>query len=434
MDNCNLQREKIREPYWSRLREEVGGECGEQLVEAMKDLYSIYTPDVIDWFASLYDLESGKFYYSASARDNDSREYKGKIYPLRADLESTCQALGFMETSGMTNDFNRDLSLALPKWMQDDIADNVYNMQDEDGYFYHDHWGKDIPLVRRSRDLMWANSILARFGREKRYASVSDRDKVNEVKNVVLPEHLQSAEAFRKYLEDADIHKNCYPVGNNLTCQTDLIKLANLVDVCYNFLNEMQLENGLWYPEECYFAINGAMKITCFYNGVHRIIPRAREIARVAIRVLLSDEAVNGAVDLFNPWFTVGNLITSLRESGEQGNQEADEILAEVRAAAPEAIRATARKVLAFKKESGSFSYHVSGSSHISSGMPTALPNSWEGDINGYILSATGLINHVYRGLGLADYNAPLFARCDFDRYMDIIEKRRINERKGKND
>ena len=433
MVNCNLHREKAREPYWAKLREAVGGECGERLVDAMKDLYSIYTPDVIDWFASLYDLESGKFYYSASARDSESREYKGKTYLLRADIESTSQALGFMESSGMTDDFGRDLSLALPKWMQDDIADNVYNMQDDDGYFYHKHWGKNIPLVRRSRDLMWANSILRRFGREKKYVSVSDSDMVNEVKNVALPAHLQSAEIFCKYLEAADIHQNCYPVGNDLACQTDLIKLANLVDVCYDFLNKMQLENGLWCPEEGYFAINGAMKITCFYNGVHRVIPRAREMARVAIRVLLSDEPVNGAVDLFNPWFTIGNLLTSLRESGEEGNREADKMLSEVRAVAPEAIRATARKVLAFKKESGSFSYHVTCSSHISSGMPTAIPNSWEGDINGYILSATGLINHVYRGLEITDYQVPLFTRCDFDRYIDIIEKRRTKERKEKN-
>lgn len=427
MDNCNLQREAVREPYWAKLREVIGGECGEQLVEAMKDLYSIYTPDVIDWFASLYDVESGKFYYSASARDNESREYEGKIYPLRADIESTCQALGFMETSGMTNDFDCDLSRALPKWIQDDIADNVYSMQDEDGYFYHKHWGKNIPLVRRSRDLMWANSILGRFGRQKKYVSVSDRDRVNEVKNVVLPAHLQSAEAFRKYLEDADIHKRCYPVGNDLACQADLIKYANLVDVCYDFLNQMQFENGLWHPEECYFAINGVMKITCFYNAVHRIIPHAREIARVAIRVLLSDEPVSGAVDLFNPWFTIGNLLTSLRESGENGNREADEMLAEVRAAAPEAIRATAKKVLAFKKESGSFSYCVTCSSHIAAGMPTAIPNSWEGDINGYILSATGLISHVYRGLAITDYQVPLFTRCDFDRYVELLEEKRKN-------
>ena len=64
MENCSLemQREAAREPYWRALSDKVGGEVGERLVEAIKDLYSIYSPDVIDWFASLYDVKTGGYY------------------------------------------------------------------------------------------------------------------------------------------------------------------------------------------------------------------------------------------------------------------------------------------------------------------------------------------------------------------------------------
>ena len=174
MDNYNVEREKYREAGWKKLAEVVGGEAGENLVAAMKDLYAVYTPDVIDWFVSLYDVKEGMYYYSASARDNEEREYKGETYLLRPDIESTCQALGFMETSGMADDFDRDLSKALPKWMQDDIANKIYSLQDPDGYFYNPQWGKKVTLGRRARDLMWSNSILRRFHREKKYESISE--------------------------------------------------------------------------------------------------------------------------------------------------------------------------------------------------------------------------------------------------------------------
>lgn len=427
MDSYKIQREQIREPRWRALAAAIGGENGEEIVDAMKELYEVYTPDAIDWFASLYDVSGAGWYYSASARDNDSREYKGKTYLLRPDLESTSQALGFFESSGMIEDFDNKLSLALPDWMQNDLSEWTLSLQDPDGYFYHEHWGKDINFSRRSRDLMWANKILNSFGRTKKYVSISDGAKAKESKDIVLPEHLKSKEKFAEFLKSRNINEQSYSTGHELTCQTDMIKHAGLVDQCIDFLNEHQFENGLWHKEENYFAINGVMKITCVYNGMHRIVPHAKALAGSCIRVLLSDEPVNGAVDLFNPWFAIGNLIRSLRECGENGEREAEEVIRTVRAAAPEAIRATAKKVVAFKKESGSFSYGVNFSSQTSQGMPVAIERSPEGDINGHILAATGLLSHVYRGLDLSDYKVPLFVRCDFDRYMSIIEKRRLN-------
>ena len=425
MDKLALEREKIREPRWRAFADAVGGECGEKIVEAMKELYAVYTPDVIDWFASLYDVKSAGWYYSASARDNDSREYKGETYLLRPDLESTAQALGFFERSGSVDDFPGGLAEALPEWMRRDLVEWTLSLQDEDGFFYHEHWGKRIGVGRRGRDLMWADGILRRFGAKKKYLSVSDGEEAKKSDTIVLPEHLKSKENFAKYLESRNINENSYLTGHELACQCDMLKYAGLLGQCMEFLDAHQFENGLWHKEENYYAINGVMKITCVYNGAHRIIPHATEIAKSAIRVLLSDEPVKGAVDLFNPWFAIGNLYESLCECGEEGEKIADQIMHEVHEAAPEAIRATARKVQVFKKESGSFSYCVNCSSHTSQAMPVALENTWEGDINGYILSATGLITHVLRGLRLTEYRVPLFTRVDFDRFVELVEKRR---------
>ena len=425
MDNLANERGKIREPKWRAMAEAVGGKCGEKIVEAMKELYAVYTPDVIDWFASLYDVESAGWYYSASARDNDSREYKGNTYLLRPDLESTAQALGFFEASGAVADFPGGLNEALPEWMRRDLVEWTVSLQDEDGYFYHEHWGKRVGISRRGRDLMWANGILRRFGAKKKFLSVSDGEAAKNSEAIIVPKHLKSKENFAKYLESKNINENSYSAGHELACQADLLKYTGMYEQCMEFLDAHQYENGLWHKEENYYAINGVMKISCVYNSAHRIIPHATEIAKTAIRVLLSDESVSGAVDLFNPWFAIGNLYESLCGCGEEGKRIADEITCEVREAAPEAIRATARKVLTFKKESGSFSYCPSCSSQTSQGMPVALENTWEGDINGYILSATGLITHLLRGLRLTEYRVPLFIRADFDRFIELIEKRR---------
>ena len=42
------------EMQWKALRERVG-EHGEALCDAMKELYSVFGPEIVDWYASIYD-------------------------------------------------------------------------------------------------------------------------------------------------------------------------------------------------------------------------------------------------------------------------------------------------------------------------------------------------------------------------------------------
>ena len=55
-----------KEKMWEKLCEVAG----EDITSATKKLYSLYTPNTVDWFASLYAPGVGGFYYSNSARDN----------------------------------------------------------------------------------------------------------------------------------------------------------------------------------------------------------------------------------------------------------------------------------------------------------------------------------------------------------------------------
>ena len=78
----------------------------------------------------------------------------------------------------------------------------------------------------------------------------------------------------------------------------------------------------------------------------------------------------------------------------------------------------------AFKKESGSFTYGVNTSTPQSQGMPVAIVGSCEGDIDGHVLTSSGLLQHIYSGLDLVEYKVPPFTRCDFYRYMNILAEK----------
>ena len=58
---------------------------GKEATAALRKLYDLYGKSLLDWLASLYDPETGFFYYAGSARDNDG---------FLPDCESTCRTLG----------------------------------------------------------------------------------------------------------------------------------------------------------------------------------------------------------------------------------------------------------------------------------------------------------------------------------------------------
>ena len=94
----------MKEKYYKALADKVGGEQGKRIAEAIRDMYTLYKPEMIDWFAELYDPTVGGYYYSNGAKDNEKIGYQGVCYDLRPDTESTEQALRFIKTSGLLGD------------------------------------------------------------------------------------------------------------------------------------------------------------------------------------------------------------------------------------------------------------------------------------------------------------------------------------------
>jgi len=422
MKNYDTEREAVRADKWAAMEKEVGGALGAEVVEAFRELYDLYSPEVIDWFAGLYDHKTGGYYYSQSARDNESVEHRGEVYLLRPDIESTWQALGFVSSSGMADDLGGSYSGFMPDWMKRDVLKYITECQDPDGFYYEPQWGKRISNSRRSRDTAWAGSVLKTLGVKPKYKNLTNGAAGAEKGEMLIPDHLSSLEKFKKYLDSLDVDNLSYPAGNTLCSQAGQLKALGLIDYCIDYLNAHQKENGLWQNEENYFAVNGLMKISGIYEEVGRELPRAERAVAAAMRAITSSEPVRAGVDIYNPWFAIGNVKAVYRAAGEDGERRAREITAVAREMAPEAIRATKAKVALFEKEMGSFSYGLSGASPTSQGQPVCIPGLPEGDINGHIISSVGAIGHVLRTLDLADQRPPLFIKKDRLRYLELLE------------
>ncbi len=408
--------------HWKRLESVTSPD----FVLAIKELYSIYDSELVDWFAELYDPAVGGFYYSNSARDNDKTVWDGKEYRLLPDAESTCQALGFIGSSGISG--GKKYQDFLPEAMKEEISSYIYSLQNEDGFFYHPQWGKNIGLSRRGRDFNWSRSMLSNLGRETRYPTIVDNGTDEEAKaQTLIPDHLKSKEAFLAYMDSLDVEHKSYPAGNTIAAQFAQIQSQGLVDTCIDYFTERQNPlSGLWHDKQDYYGVNGFMKISGNYNNAGRPIPHAKEAAFSAIAAISSDDPIGAVVDLWNTWVAVSNIINNLRKfGGEEGKALAEEIISELRSGAVGAIRKTKEKLLPFKKSDHAFSYCKDYPSSTSQGMPVCIPKLPEGDVNATVISVTLMIGMIYGSLDLREYAVPLYGEEESKRFLKIIESNR---------
>ncbi len=401
---------KIRAEGFEKVEEAYGAEAA----EAAKQLYSLFTADTYKWLASLYDPEIGGFYYSASGRDN---------YGFLPDIESTGQVLGWLPTAGFDAAYNYDLADGLPKKFTEKVIEFTQSLQSEDdGYFYHPQWGKDIGVSRLSRDLMWATNILSALGARPYYNTPNGvsgfkpksasaltsplgtrtAEAVSKplavASSSALP-HLQSLDAFKKYLVSLEINKHSYASGNELTAQGQQIRAKGVeyVDAAINYLNSIQNpENGLWEDEVTYSSVNGLMKIGSFYRNCERPIPNTRAALDSALAISLDMENYVGQnvfiCSVYNTFIAMGDIIKSARineklvqETG--GRLPAAELSeAEARAKiaehAVDLLKVSYDKLVPMRNLDGGFSYMVGQTSTTSQGALVSVAGICESDIN----------------------------------------------------
>ncbi len=442
-----------REEQWAVLELQAGKE----IVDALRDFYSIYEPTMIDWYANLYDSSVGGYYYSNSARDNLYVSCGSGQYLLRPDAESTNQALNFINSSGLIG--TKTYSRMLPEWMKEEIIAFIRGLQDPtDGYFYHPQWTKSMTqsrLSRMGRDLSWCTGILSSFGTSPYYDTPNgykgilptsamtapmSESRVVAVSRVVataaVPSILASEEAFRNYLAGFNLNEDSYPVGNELASQASQFVARDkqleeegadyrICDILIEWLNAHQYEStGHWNAVADYEGTNGLLKISSVYNAVGAPFPNAEAAMRSAIGTITTEVPAGTVCYPYNCWFSISNIMANLRKHGD-ADGVANKIRLELLENAPEAIAATKEKVLTFKKQDGSFSYTTTESAATSQGLPVAIPHTNEGDVNATVICSTGTISNIYSALGLSSYKVPLFGSADWYRYLTILEENR---------
>ncbi len=457
--------------------DDLGGD-GAAVAAAVKEYYEkICTDDIIDWFAGLYDPYIGGYYFSNDARDN-----RGYL----PDIESTGQALGFFETSGMFNYVEDDGSvtagfhtyvLGLPEWFRNQIVAFLKGLQDpETGFFYHPQWTKamvDEKLSRRARDMGNAEGTLRYLGHKPTYDTPNgvtgdgilwDGTPVSgsEVRltgklilsnaysavSMLVPaaavaDHLVSDVTFKAYLADMEYQNSIgrrtfYWIGNTIGSQVSQIMKRDeqlkaegagysLGDILIEWYTKHQnKETGLWDKGLTYENTNALLKIGGTYTSFGYVFPNADKALDSCLKMTMTDEQADAVVQVYNVWYAIRNLMDNLNKLSTTPEQRAK--AAEVRhrllIGAPEAIKLSMEKQLRFKQPDGSFSYAYGMNCTTSQGLPVSPAGDGEGDINATAIVASGTINNCLYALGIKQYTPSFFSEADRLRYIDLLEQR----------
>lgn len=408
---CRAARAREREKYCDDLKSLLGDRGGEELKLLMK----CYDERILEWLANLWDPEIGGFYYSNSARDTEG---------YLPDIESTVQALNSLQNAGIINGPMK----TLPEEMQAKILAFAKSLQDEeDGFFYHPQWGKDIGVSRRGRDLSWATGIIKALGGEPNYPTPMKRAEESK-ESSTLPEHLKSLDKFKEYLDKFDLEKDAYGAGNNLQSQTIQIKAAGeeYSNLMFEWIESHQRpDNGVWQEAVSTHGTNGLMKICLMYSAFGRVLPYAKEAMEYTVKVATADNFVHFCCQFYNPLVNIRILLDCLKQSGDE--EAYNQAYAKLIELSPTLIRRTREKAMTCKREDGSFSYNYDRTSFLSQGAPVALYGEIEGDVNGTCISSTGTLFSLARALGIP--KPPIYSDRDREAFFDLLSKVKHKEK-----
>ena len=440
---------------YNQILNKLGGdmELADEIYKSIKNIYGLYTDDMISWMANLYDPDTGGFYYSNSARNT---------FGYLPDIESTAQMLDIITSSGLCT------IEELPDWLKDGMVRFVKGLQDENGYFYHPQWGKtltDSNTARRSRDLSKAISLLNRLGAKPTYDTPSgvkgdgilaskvkltsklSKSTVSAVSKVVATAsfdykslHLESVATFEAWLKTVDINSSSYQsyyMGDKIATITNEVVARDaelkkqgkggLVDALVNWLYEKQNKTtGLWVESNLVEidGMNGLFKVVSALTGLGAEIKYPMECFRSTMAVLnnLAPEEIIRVCDVFNIW----NNFVLIKQNVNKFSKN-QTVISEVNAYCADILKNSAvglensvKGLALFVRQDGSMSYAPGTSAPTSHGMPVAVAGTNEGDVNGTALGSVGTVTDLMAILGLD--LIPIFTKGDRIEFISLLE------------
>lgn len=448
---------------------DVGMDSATEIITELQSLREIYNNDkIVEWLANLYDPETGGFYFSNSARNNVG---------YLPDLESTAQALGIIESilsgygGNLTGYFGEEIANKFVKFAKD--------MQDPDnGYFYHPQWPRSTAdKTRRSRDLLNALAILDTFSALPTYntpngvvgdGKLSDgtvisahiitlplqRGNVSAVSKLLYEEdeneiyiqpHLKTKSAFEEYLKTLDIVNATYDAAQALISQSEQIKARDreleaigenyrLTDILVKWISAGQYtKNWLWSKTSTYDDIYETSKVIELYSSLGVVVPNARGIFITFSECIKSaDNQAENISDLANVWTAIAALSNNITTCGDNSDYDIQYIRKLVISNYAAMIRRTKETLPLFARIDGSFSLNSSGSTSEINGVPIALANQVEGNINATLLATKNIWLSIFNALNMG--SVPIFSTSDrmlFQKTlldMGVIIKNKIPE------
>ncbi len=454
----------------------LGGD-GAAITAAVKEYFNkVCTDDIVSWLANLYDPAIGGFYFS-----NGSRNTPGFL----PDAESTSQAIGELQSSGMFRKYNNSYIEALPEWFRNQVVAFIKGLQDpETGYFYHPQWSKEevnAHLSRRARDMTKSCSLLKSLGWAPTYDTPSGTagdgitveeflethstepnptspvaltshlfytsgavavSKVVPTASVAVPSHLVNDKAFIAYLEEqaalnAAGKRSFYAIGNEIGSQVAEIKNRDktlkaegadysLGDILIDWYTEHQdKETGLWDKGVNYDATNALLKIVGTFDSFGYIFPNADLALQSCLTMAVSDDEAKSVCYVYNIWFSIEELIDSVNKysSSPAEKEYANSVRKIILDMAPEAIKISMEKQLRFKQSDGSFSFTAEGNCVTSQGMRVGIPGTGDGDVNATTICLAGTIYRCLRTMELENVAPGFWTEADRLRFISILEE-----------
>lgn len=365
---------------WDEVRREARAwTVSQQILDSLKKYDIVFTQDMIDWQASVYDPEKGGFYEARSAM--------GPWYydPL---LEATAQSIDFMIGTRLIPKENGVVDYkAIPDELRLKWIDFFQSRQDpDDGYFYDPQQGKDVADARRERNLTKSITALSYLGAKPLYKTPMDRiAEENEKKGSgedvesVVPEQYRSEENILAWLETLPWAKDAYSAGNTITASMTMIRAAGLQKVVQDYVTAKQNQDtGFWGGDKLdYNTLNAAMKLSGVYDKTYPY-PNLENAMESLLYVALNCEAPTASA-LWNLLM----LLNTAKNTHTDGNAEVQKLIDEKFIELNDAILA---QLPSFKMPDGGYGYMPGGNGAASTGETNKVAGVREGGVNGNLL------------------------------------------------
>ena len=397
------------------------------LRDSIEEFYGFYDPEKLTkWAAHLYDPATGGFYYADSSRD-----YAGFL----PDMESTYQITNWIRNHGFLQAYRAGGASendALRAFLGSDMCNailNFYNScEDEsDGYFYHPQFGKSGNVMRKSRDLSWANVMFGWLGGKAKYPTALERLAASGEKPTVTSPapsktFLNDKDLARAYTENLIATSSFEGWSNTLQTQGTQFKAGGVLDTVLDVLDGVSdPKSGIWgvksvttpgatyvsnrdKEETAYSTFTLTYKIAILYNDGKRVIPHSAALTANAIATITSDLPSPRYTYIHNPWATLRCLRVNLTNYGSAEELAAFDKL--VRDNAPAMLASLKAQFHYFSHEDSSVSFFRSVSAATIYGTPISLGLP-EGDVNATNLSL-GTLGAVCVTFGL-DHTPAIF-------------------------